>query len=71
MLERRVRRQPDHRPPRGGADLPTDPGHVRIRVAFVGLCGTDLHIVHGSMDRRVQMPLVFGHEMSGTIDVGR
>jgi (R,R)-butanediol dehydrogenase / meso-butanediol dehydrogenase / diacetyl reductase len=48
--------------------LPPGPGQVRIRVAFVGLCGTDLHIVHGSMDRRVQVPLIFGHEMSGTID---
>lgn len=44
------------------------PNQVRIRVAFVGLCGTDLHIVHGSMDRRVRMPLIFGHEMSGTVD---
>lgn len=43
------------------------PGHVQIRVAFVGLCGTDLHVVHGNMDTRVQTPLVLGHEMSGTI----
>lgn len=51
--------------------LPPGPGHVRIHVAFVGVCGTDLHIVHGSMDRRVKVPLIFGHEMSGTIeDVG-
>jgi (R,R)-butanediol dehydrogenase / meso-butanediol dehydrogenase / diacetyl reductase len=47
---------------------PPGPHQVRIRVAFVGLCGTDLHIVHGSMDRRVHVPLIFGHEMSGTID---
>lgn len=47
------------------------PGEVQLAVAFTGLCGTDLHIVHGSMDTRVTMPLVFGHEMSGTIaDVG-
>ncbi|MFJ4223477.1 zinc-binding dehydrogenase [Microbacterium sp. NPDC089695] len=44
------------------------PGEVRIRVAYVGLCGTDLHIVHGSMDQRVARPLTFGHEMSGTIE---
>jgi 2-desacetyl-2-hydroxyethyl bacteriochlorophyllide A dehydrogenase len=44
------------------------PGTVRIRVAYVGLCGTDLHIAHGDMDARVSTPLVFGHEMSGTID---
>jgi (R,R)-butanediol dehydrogenase/meso-butanediol dehydrogenase/diacetyl reductase len=48
--------------------LPPGRGQVRIRVAFVGVCGTDLHIVHGSMDRRVQVPLIFGHEMSGTVD---
>lgn len=48
----------------------SDPGdgEVRIRVAYTGLCGTDLHIVHGSMDARVRLPLVFGHEMSGTIE---
>ncbi|MFF2371346.1 zinc-binding dehydrogenase [Agromyces sp. NPDC058110] len=50
------------------AAVPPAPGQVRIRVAYVGLCGTDLHILHGSMDARVQMPLVFGHEMSGTVD---
>jgi len=48
--------------------LPPGPLEVRIRVAYVGLCGTDLHIVHGSMDRRVHVPLTFGHEMSGTVD---
>jgi D-arabinose 1-dehydrogenase-like Zn-dependent alcohol dehydrogenase len=42
-------------------------GEVSIAVAFVGLCGTDLHIVHGDMDARVTIPHTFGHEMSGTI----
>ncbi len=43
------------------------PGQVQIKVAYTGLCGTDLHIMHGNMDARVTTPLVFGHEMSGTI----
>jgi 2-desacetyl-2-hydroxyethyl bacteriochlorophyllide A dehydrogenase len=43
------------------------PGEVQIRVAYTGLCGTDLHILHGNMDARVHTPLTFGHEMSGTI----
>jgi len=47
--------------------VPPAPGQVQLEVAYVGLCGTDLHILHGSMDARVQTPLVFGHEMSGTI----
>jgi (R,R)-butanediol dehydrogenase / meso-butanediol dehydrogenase / diacetyl reductase len=43
------------------------PGQVRIDVAFVGICGTDLHIKHGAMDARVTLPAVIGHEMSGTV----
>jgi 2-desacetyl-2-hydroxyethyl bacteriochlorophyllide A dehydrogenase len=43
-------------------------GEVQVRVAFVGLCGTDLHIYHGHMDKRVTRPLIFGHEMSGTVE---
>jgi len=52
------------------AELPPTPparGEVQIRVAYTGLCGTDLHILHGNMDARVTTPLTFGHEMSGTI----
>jgi 2-desacetyl-2-hydroxyethyl bacteriochlorophyllide A dehydrogenase len=43
------------------------PGQVQVRVAYTGLCGTDLHIVHGAMDARVERPLVFGHEASGEV----
>lgn len=43
-------------------------GEVRIRVAYTGICGTDLHILHGNMDHRVTVPQAIGHEMSGTID---
>ncbi|MBP2708607.1 alcohol dehydrogenase catalytic domain-containing protein [Microbispora sp. RL4-1S] len=46
---------------------PPGPGELQIAVAYCGLCGTDLHIVHGHMDARVRTPLVFGHEMSGTV----
>jgi len=43
-------------------------GEVRIKVAYVGVCGTDVHIYHGMMDKRVNMPETIGHEMSGVID---
>ena len=46
---------------------PLAPGQVRIDVAYAGICGTDLHIFHGSMDSRVTKPATIGHEMSGTI----
>jgi 2-desacetyl-2-hydroxyethyl bacteriochlorophyllide A dehydrogenase len=42
-------------------------GEVRLEVAYCGVCGTDLHIAHGAMDKRIHVPQVIGHEMSGTI----
>jgi 2-desacetyl-2-hydroxyethyl bacteriochlorophyllide A dehydrogenase len=42
-------------------------GQVVIDVAYTGICGTDLHVLHGSMDHRVTFPAVIGHEMSGRI----
>ncbi len=41
---------------------------VQIKVAYCGVCGTDVHIYHGMMDKRVDIPLTIGHEMSGTIE---
>ncbi len=46
---------------------PPGPGEVEIAPAYVGICGTDLHIFHGDMDARVKTPAVLGHEMSGRI----
>jgi 2-desacetyl-2-hydroxyethyl bacteriochlorophyllide A dehydrogenase len=53
-----------------GACLPVEPGpgHVQIRVAFCGICGTDLHLFHGAMAHRLTLPHVMGHEMSGTVE---
>ncbi|CCH53462.1 alcohol dehydrogenase GroES domain protein [Fibrisoma limi BUZ 3] len=48
--------------------LPPQPGEVRLKVAYCGVCGTDVHIYHGSMDKRVRIPQVVGHEVSGEID---
>jgi 2-desacetyl-2-hydroxyethyl bacteriochlorophyllide A dehydrogenase len=47
--------------------VPPGPGEVRLNVAYVGICGTDVHIYHGAMDARVKPPQIIGHEMSGTI----
>jgi (R,R)-butanediol dehydrogenase / meso-butanediol dehydrogenase / diacetyl reductase len=51
----------DRRPEQPG------PGQVQVDVAYVGICGTDMHIKHGAMDARVTLPAVIGHEMSGTV----
>lgn len=44
------------------------PSEVQINVAFCGICGTDLHVYHGHMDKRVGFERIIGHEMSGFID---
>ncbi|RMD94817.1 MAG: Zn-dependent alcohol dehydrogenase [Alphaproteobacteria bacterium] len=44
------------------------PGEVAIRVAYCGICGTDLHVFHGHMDARVGTNRIIGHEMSGTVE---
>ncbi|WP_405799522.1 zinc-binding dehydrogenase [Streptomyces sp. NBC_01506] len=49
-----------------GAGCP-GPGEVELAPAYVGICGTDLHIFHGDMDARVSAPAVLGHEMSGRV----
>lgn len=43
------------------------PGEVAVDVAFVGICGTDMHVFHGNMDARVGTNRIIGHEMSGRV----
>lgn len=44
-------------------------GEVLIRVAAVGICGSDMHAFHGHDERR-PAPLILGHEAAGTIADG-
>lgn len=44
-------------------------GEVAVDVGWVGLCGTDLHIVEGSHPR-ASFPLVLGHELVGRARTG-
>ena len=46
---------------------PPGPGQVQVEVAYAGICGTDLHVLHGDMDARVSRPAILGHEMSGVV----
>ena len=47
---------------------PLNAGEVRLKMAYVGVCGTDVHIYHGKMDARVKPPQIIGHEVSGEIE---
>ncbi len=42
------------------------PGQARIAVTGAGLCGTDLHILHGDYSSRP--PVTLGHEIAGVVD---
>jgi (R,R)-butanediol dehydrogenase / meso-butanediol dehydrogenase / diacetyl reductase len=44
------------------------PDEVAIRIAYCGICGTDMHVYHGNMDARVGHNRVLGHEMSGVVE---
>ena len=49
-----------------------DDDQVLIKVAYAGICGSDLHIFSGDFQPRTKTPLIQGHEFAGTIvDVGK
>ncbi len=50
-----------------GTQTPPGPGQAQVHVAYSGICGTDLHIYHGQMDRRVAPSQIMGHEISGVV----
>ena len=43
-------------------------GEVAVRIAYCGICGTDMHVFHGNMDARVGLNRIVGHEMSGVVE---
>ncbi len=50
---------------------PTEPGpqEVMLRIAYCGICGTDLHLFKGGLDYRIKhIPQPIGHECSATIE---
>jgi len=46
--------------------FPSD-NEVKIRVEAAGICGSDLHILHGDIGIPMRLPVVVGHEFSGVI----
>jgi len=53
------------------ADVPVPvvpEGWALVRIAYNGICGTDLSIMHGKHPRAAA-PLVMGHEMSGWVEI--
>lgn len=48
-------------PPQAGA------GEVLVRVAYAGICGSDMHIIHGA-NAFVRFPRITGHEFAGLVE---
>jgi L-iditol 2-dehydrogenase len=46
------------------------PGEAIIRVEAVGICGSDMHAIHGHDSRR-PAPIILGHEAAGRVLDGR
>lgn len=44
-----------------------DDSDVLIKVAYSGICGTDLHIIQGEFPCNQAVPFSLGHEFSGTV----
>ncbi|MBN2105502.1 alcohol dehydrogenase catalytic domain-containing protein [bacterium] len=40
---------------------------VLVKVAYAGICGSDMHLYHGDFSPRTRLPLIPGHEFSGMI----
>ena len=43
------------------------PGEVRVKVAYCGVCRTDLHIAEGDL-LPPRLPLILGHQVVGVVD---
>lgn len=46
--------------------IPAD-GELRLKVAAVGICGSDMHAVQG-LHPFIRPPIILGHEIAGRVD---
>ncbi|KAJ8954635.1 hypothetical protein NQ314_007034 [Rhamnusium bicolor] len=45
----------------------TKPNQVLVKVAYSGICGTDLHVIQGEFPCNPDKTFTLGHEFSGTV----
>jgi len=46
----------------------TGPSDVLVKVGYIGICGSDPHMYHNQVSYPMAIPLILGHEFSGTIE---
>ena len=44
-----------------------EPGALLVKTECCTLCGTDVHLVRGKLNRKVELPVIVGHEMTGRV----
>ena len=49
------------------AHAPPGPRQVKVEVRAAGICGSDLHIYHDTINYKIRTPVVMGHEFSGVV----
>ena len=47
--------------------MPALSGEALVRVAYAGICGSDMHIIHGD-NAFVRFPRITGHEFAGVVE---
>ena len=48
-------------------EKPLEPNQVRVEVKATGICGSDLHVLHDTINYKIRTPVVMGHEFSGIV----
>jgi L-iditol 2-dehydrogenase len=48
-------------------ESPPGPNQVKVEVKATGICGSDLHIYHDTINNPIRTPVVLGHEFSGIV----
>ncbi|MBM3279146.1 MAG: zinc-binding dehydrogenase [Candidatus Handelsmanbacteria bacterium] len=48
-------------------EAPPGPNQVKVQVRASGICGSDLHIYHDTINYNIRTPVVIGHEFSGVV----
>ena len=46
----------------------TGPSDVLVKVGYIGICGSDPHMYHNQVSYPMAIPVILGHEFSGTIE---
>lgn len=44
-----------------------EPGAILVKTDCCTICGTDVHLADGALARRVDLPVIVGHEMTGSV----